>query len=358
MKLRPFDPRHSALCPHVDIRPEHESPFARISDPTPILETLRQARQEQSLSFDDLLPYRTLAAWRIVRRLGSWQGAFAPEESLIDALAPSATNPDPWYLSEALSGSTSGRSAEAAYIQARQHLIPPQVIRCHLDASNLRPGFQPTIHNIPIRSIPLLPPPIPTSCLPVETYNPNSDPLLKNYILCIRAAAQDIDIISGSAEHPFMGKWGLAGLFDPWYIRQVFPSRFQLVAVEQALVEETLSYLVTAPKQLGAENILRSQYGFDRTEIISLIRLAKHEAYVRTQGDLEHERAMMILRLEDFCRRCQESLDLRSELMAMKHMAVVLGLSKAETGDMMSDMAEVVKVVSQERSRPLLEEGT
>lgn len=357
--IRPFDPDHAELTLPWDAQEEGDSPFSSNSTPLPVEEILRQAFQEKELTFDDLLPYRIFASWRLIRRLAAWKGLLRPEESLLEALSPNQSNPDPWVIPPSLASAPSeGRSGATAFAQARQYLIPPQVIRCHLDAQSLNTGFLPAPYTEPITSIPLLPPGIPPACLPIESYTPNKDPLIKFYVTCLKAAAASLDIISGSREQPHMGKWGLAGLLDPWYVRQVFPTRFQIVALEQHLVEETLGYLVGPEKQLNAEQRLKNQYGLDRMEVLSLIRMAKAEAGRRTQGDLENDRSLMLLRLEDFCRRCHQGFDLRSELMALKHMAVVLGLARAETGDMMNDMAEVVRTISQERSRPVLANET
>jgi len=341
MIARPFDPKTGPFVPEARSAPVEDHPLPRASS-RPIKEILRESHRESDLSYDDLLPYRAFAAWRLVRRMAAWKGMLQNSDTLIEALAPSPTTPDPWAI-----------PACGVQPKAIGLLVPPEIIRLTSDAERLNDGFLPSLYDNPIKSIPLLPPPIPPACYPIETYNPDKDPLLRFYLASLRTTAQTLDIMAGSPENPHMGKWGMAGLLDPWRVRSLFPTRFQIVAIEQALIEETLQLLVGPEKQLGAEERLKRQYGLDRIEILSLVYLAKQEAHQRTMGDLEHARALMLLRLEDFCRRSHEAFDLRTELMAMKHMAVVLGLARAETGDMMNDMAEVVRTVSQERSKQL-----
>lgn len=57
----------------------------------------------------------------------------------------------------------------------------------------------------------------------------------------------------------------------------------------------------------------------------------------------------MLLRLDDFCRRAREGLDLRAELSGLKAISVIQGLARTEGGDIVSDFVNVVRSFTKEQ---------
>jgi hypothetical protein len=246
--------------------------------------------------------------------------------------------------------------------------LSPSVIKYYTQVESFSSKFHYKRHNLEATEdqadhtvypgLALLPPPIPWEWWEQDQYTkrqslaPNYDPhedlALVFYVKVVNQIAHDLQLDQGSLDDPDQGRYGMKGLTDVETIRQAFPSRLQIVAYEELLIEETLQTM-TKFGQSRARKILRNRHGLSRREIEGLCKVAK--AYIRRQldADIEEDRAFMVTRLEEFVLRARESLDLRAELAGMKQLTIVLGLARSEMSDAMSDFLNVVKDVSETR---------
>lgn len=150
--------------------------------------------------------------------------------------------------------------------------------------------------------------------------------------------------------HPF-GVLGLNGLIGNPPIG--WPSLETLHAYEEMLVDAVVQRMLDEGVR-PTTAWLQADQGFRTHEAIDLVRLARGEARWRTASSVEEDRALMVLRLEDFTRRAREALDLRAELGALKALAVVQGVAQADVHGDDDDFAAVVRKVANQ-ARPQLE---
>lgn len=322
---------------------------------------------EDEATPQDFAPYRVKVAWRLIREMCRTKGLAHPEDTLIDAVMPSSRNIDPWVIPE------EWKRPAGAHLTSLSHII----IKYYKQVEELSEKFQYKRHVLEVAEgepdftmypgLALLPPPVPWMWWEqdrvskrrkvIENYDPHEDLALVFYVKIVNQLAEELQIASGSFDDPDQGKYGLKGLLEVETIRQMFPSRFQIVAYEELLIEETLN-LMTQHGQTRARKYLRDRHGLSRREVEGLCKIAK--AWIRKQleSDIEEDRAFMVTRLEDFVRRARVSLDLRAELAGMKQLTIVLGLARSEMGDAMSDFLNVVSEVSGGRGPlPQIEEG-
>lgn len=328
---------------------------------------IERAFFEESATLEDLAPYRVKAAWRIVREMCRIKGLAHAEDTLIDALEPSSFNIDPWCVPEpwrrppSVPLNTLSQTVIKYYKQVEQMSPKFQYKRHVLEAVEGQPD-----HTV-FPGLALLPPEIPWQWWEqdpqskrhslAENYDPHEDLALVFYVKVITQIAQELQIEQGSRDDSDQGRFGMKGMTDVEIIRQAFPSRFQIVAYEELLIEETLDTM-TRNGQSRARKILRDRHGLTRREIEALCKIAK--AYIRKQieADIEEDRAFMVTRLEEFVLRARGAMDLRAELAGMKQLTIVLGLARSEMGDAMSDFLNVVSEVSGARGdMPKIEEG-
>jgi hypothetical protein len=94
------------------------------------------------------------------------------------------------------------------------------------------------------------------------------------------------------------------------------------------------------------------------------VRLAARLARERTGFDVEEQRSLMIIRLEEFARRSRRADNLRNELNAYKLLALVQGLGKVEPEDEQAAFVRVVRGYNRDREARIAgpeaaqEEGT
>jgi hypothetical protein len=73
------------------------------------------------------------------------------------------------------------------------------------------------------------------------------------------------------------------------------------------------------------------------------------------EAEIEEDRAILSMRLEDLIQRSRDALDMRVELGAIKQLAIVQGVTRAEPEDAMSEFARVVRKVTDQSPKALLE---
>lgn len=313
---------------------------------------------QEKLNLADTEPQRIAVAWRLVRELARVKGYVGADQSLQDGLAPDAKNIDPWMIPDEFSEHRAAKSP------------PPTMMLVQIlqDAENLAEEWQYTRHDhdrdkMAIHpGIAFLPPPVPMRWLEISDrgvrvlgdYDPRQDKLLGFYCAAMRSLSKSLFISEGSPADRDYGILGLTGLLRPETCRLAFPSKTQICTYESLMIQKTSNWLIhNSLNECRAS--LRQEFGLQQHEINSLIRMARAYCKAMTEGDIEEDRSLMLLRLEDYLRRSKSALDLNSEMKALKQMSIILGLAKLDTDDEMSEFMEVVRSVNHERKQPRLE---
>jgi hypothetical protein len=281
---------------------------------------------DETLSLEDLLPYRMCTAWRLVRAFALLCGHVHEDESLARVCGPRAPiEKDPWVTPQSLLPGVSRGEFSAWH------------------AIDLIIGNPP---NVPC--IPLLPPAPPQDAGDdYDAADPAQDPMLARYIEALSCLAAFMDLGAGTTAEPACGRWGLAGLEDPYLVRLAFPTRTELCGFEDMIVDETLRMMMTGG-MMSVNTHLTDRYGLGGFECACVIKLAKARANKRVEAPLEDEKAMMILRLEDYIDRARNGMDRRNELAGLKMLSQVLGLTRAEPENQLKEYVEVVARGSRE----------
>jgi len=131
-----------------------------------------------------------------------------------------------------------------------------------------------------------------------------------------------------------------------------WPGADLLIEYESILIDDTLAMLIDDGAR-GTANAFKDKYGLLDHEARGLIKLARIEARNRMEAELDEDRAVLAIRLEDLIHRSREALDHRVELGAIKQLAIVIGVTRSEPSDAMSDFANVIRKVANE-ARPTL----
>lgn len=312
---------------------------------------------EAQFTLEDLFPYRLRAAWRIVREWVRTKGLIQYDETLSEALEPPHEDFDPWIIPEAYKqpGNYVNYSRDINR-DALQILLEAEALPEEFWFSRVNNAGAVTIHT----GLPVLPPPVPLDWHDSlgdvsEGYDPDEDTLLRSYIRAIRSIAQGLYIDQGSKNDPDQGRYGLVGLFDPHLIRLAFPSRMAIIVYEEMMIQETLDLVIEfgVPE---AKRRLKNKYGLQPVELMSLMKMSRVLAQRQMEGDVEEDRSIMLMRLEDYCNRARNALDLRSELSGLKQMSIIMGLAQSHENDPVHEFIDVVRRVSQERRTAMLEE--
>lgn len=146
------------------------------------------------------------------------------------------------------------------------------------------------------------------------------------------------------------------GIALPYLLQTPFnvenwPTADLLIEYENILIDDTLAMLIDDGARNTA-NIYKDKYGLLDHEARGLIKLARIEARNRMEAELDEDRAVLSMRLEDLIARSRESLDLRVELGAIKQLAIVIGVTRSEPSDAMSEFANVIRKVANEADPP------
>ena len=189
--------------------------------------------------------------------------------------------------------------------------------------------------------------------------------LRKQFAQIMNALAWHLDIAYGAKDDPEYGRIALAHM-DPQNLDPAafpwsgWPDLAMLFVYEGLLVDDILETMIQNG-QHRARRLLVEQHGFKPHEIAGLLKLAKLEARDRMEADIEEDRAILTIRLEELIERAKESLDLRVELGALKQLAIVQGVTRAEPEDPASAFVKVIKKVANEaqhhQPRQIIDQG-
>lgn len=281
-------------------------------------------------SLHDLLPYRTKAAYRIVREIARQLGWLGEDETLAEVMDVGHVNrwQEPLADIKGKRGRPHGMGVTPISNRLKCLLEDPLSVRLTIE------------------------PPSAPKDADFEVYNPeiiDHDPLLHHWIKLFRIISDQLGIEGGAPLDPHAGIYGLAGLLDPALVRLAWPGRSVLLAWERLLVEQTLDLIVHAGP-LYAKDELFKLHGLQVHEIQSLLKIARIASKTYTEGDIEEHRSIMVLRLESLLERAKEALDTRSEMHAIKQLSIILGLSKADPEDAVEDFIATAKKVTNEAS--------
>lgn len=326
-------------------------PGAQQGNPLAVRAFFRDVFNPPTLDHPSRQPSRIKCAYRLIREMAHMRGLVHQSQSLQDALIPDQNMPDYWVTPLRLKGEPAKNTihpyfswkayrvmAEAERLDPVYHVLAPNP-RCpdNEEEAIKTPGFA------------LLPPSIPKG-FKGPNYNPDHDLNLVAYCCAVEAIAISLHIRDGGHYDRQYGIQGMEGLENPTLVRGLFPSAVQVMTYEALLVDYTLNIYVEKG-QKATQDHLYLRYGFLNHEIESLIKQAKALANRRMTASLEEERAMVVMRLEDYIRRCREVLAIKDELNGIKQLAMVLGVTRMEPEDAMADFLGVVKTVENERLR-------
>lgn len=145
--------------------------------------------------------------------------------------------------------------------------------------------------------------------------------------------ALHLNITRGSPKLPSYGQLGLRDMDGPIHVFiNLFPTEMEIVSFEEEAVMEAADKMALNTKR-KAEKILTHKYGFSYTWCKDLMTMASDVLIMRSSYSHEQKKAMMVHRLESVIDRAQKSLDIMTEMRALKMLAQVEGLNTTAESD-------------------------
>lgn len=272
---------------------------------------LKRAFQRETQEIEEFHPFRIRVAHRIVREILRVTGACDPDQRLIEAMVPDRERLNPWTHPLDRATSYDPYSVGVTAVLERAHEM----------------GF----------SLSVTPPPAPEG----GSLGPMGDRRLLLFVALVEATQRSLNIEAGVVGDPQRGILGLKGLVDPLLVRRCWPLTTELLAWEECLIQDTLEFMIQHGQNQAAR-WLRDEHGFFPFERAGWLRIAKNQAREITEGDIEDDRAFMVMRLEDYMHRCREAFDRVGELRGLKILSLILGLSKVEPEDAATEFSKIV----------------
>lgn len=198
------------------------------------------------------------------------------------------------------------------------------------------------------RGIPLSPPeiaeafwnePTPTDPHPTikESYDPKDDAALQQWLVAMRDVAHSVGL---DDDESLFGAYGVFHYSGRW-ARELFPTASEILEWDYLITKQMLEWMKTEGI-ITAEDLAREQFDLNRAEIVGLVRNARTLAKFMMDGETEDDKALQLLRLEDFLKRARSALDMKAEMGALKQIAIVTGLTRTKEDDAMKDFMKVV----------------
>jgi len=131
-----------------------------------------------------------------------------------------------------------------------------------------------------------------------------------------------------------------------------WPKPWQLVALEDALVEEVFEEATSSPDAGGiaserrASNYLLYELGLTRPEAESVLAMARERAIRAMPTGQEALRALQFHALADGARRAAQSHDLRAEVAFRRLLAQVTGVTRTEPEDALGAFVQTVRQIA------------
>lgn len=381
-------PHDTALTPAelCALRTKATPPALNINSPeyaALVRKTFAELFSRASINLDDTTAERVRCAYRIVREMARSKRLVAIDEPLISSVfAATPGSIDMWTMpteTPQIAGTHDyltkpDTTASTAYLQLCADALRlredywPWSITNHIEPND--PADDPdtadhydpnatqhfTIPEQPITiraGLPLLPPPVPLKFHTntgeiTDLYSPENDPGLYLYVRAVDTIADYLGVYYGSEADPESGRRGMIGLANAKLTRLAFPTRMQLISWEYLLITETLKCM-TNKGVAHAHKWLQHKYGFNHIEVNGVLRMAKRFARDLVNAERAEDRAIMLLRCEEMMKRARGALDLKAEHNAMKQMSMILGLTRTEEDETLSDFVAVVKDATKKR---------
>ena len=262
----------------------------------------REQRREDLIVVEEAHPLRVMVAARVVREIARLKQVIFDNEPMCELLE----NPD--------------------FLGWIEPLDPPEDMR----------GLRGPEEWIAKADIPLLPP------------APGSEweSTLPTYFEAFRLAYQRLGLHKTQD-----GPRGFRGLTDVERYIKLWPSLEEILGWENSFLHTILA-AVSQNGSLLARRFLREKHGLRRWEEDIYVTIATQGAVELMSRTVEEDRAVMLLRLEDFVRRAKgldtsgvetNDVDLRAELAALKLISDIQNLRTAKPADQAEEMAEVVR---------------
>jgi len=155
------------------------------------------------------------------------------------------------------------------------------------------------------------------------------------------------------------GRLGLGSLLDMLLDDSEgrWPEAWQLVALEDAIVQHTFEVATSSPDvgsvacERRAWNFLLHELGLSHSEVESMLALARNRAIEAMPRGQEELRALQFHALSDGAKRAAQQHDLRSEVAFRRLLAQVTGVTRTEPENVLQEFVHAVKrVVAAERA--------
>jgi len=261
---------------------------------------------------EELVPYRIMVGWRILRRIAQFKGQLGDDERMEEAFE---VEPSPWdtparpQLRPGMSSPTRRRTLA-------------RVLLLHDEGEGL----------------PLLPP---------------EDPdLAARWCDAATLVAKDLGI--ETYEEGLLGIQGV--LDDPVSAWVNFPTPEQILAFEELVIIEATDVVVTAGERNCIQHF-RDTYCLTRPESLQVVKLARQRAHEEMAGTVEEDRALLAAYWKDYIERARrEPAGLTHEARGYKELARVLGVTRTEPENAMEAFTKTVAAIAAEKRAAQLAE--
>lgn len=288
---------------------------------------------EQQLNLEELSPYRVRTAWRAVRWIGVKLGLIDPD-LLLGSLPEEANQPvkgvDFFYRPLDLD-MISPPYPDRATRQLIEILRKNAEIGQEMPFSRLS-EVENRVEMAQKAGLSLLPRP------------ENAD----FWVEALQIASEHLFLARGSQKDPDQGRYGLLGLTDPATAPVAAPLLPEMLMWELFLVDQAVEMLASSGEHL-IDKEFRDFYGLLPDETRPILSQARRTIRERVDLDVEEQRALMVVRIQDVLHRSKDALDQRAELMALKLLSQTVGITRAEPDDLGKMFKKIVANVNKER---------
>lgn len=301
-------------------------------------------RATMPLTSPELILARNIVGWRLVRELARMLGVTNRTDRIEDALATYGDMPKALRSRPPADGSY--RAAEMLLAASAEPDSPLRV-----DPA-IAAAIAPTDAND--QPVPITQPPPPDPRVPHRAGVPllphtllRRDPArLDDYIAIMRAIADHLGV-SGTeyGQHAVMTTLLNKASLSMW------PTADDIMHTEGLLVAEAADAIVQHSIR-EAERFMVNHMGLRKQETRALLALAKQDIGELMESNVEEDRSIISARLEDNAIRSRDAMDHRAEQGALKALAMVKGVTRAEPVDDDKEFVRMVKRVENETPGP------
>jgi hypothetical protein len=171
----------------------------------------------------------------------------------------------------------------------------------------------------------------------------------KRHAALVSRLAESMWLQRGSKTFPSLGHYGLHGLTHPTTILRYWPTRSEILAFEDKVVDQ-IQGLVMKWSRRRIQTHLREMFDLSLREIGGLIALATEEAKIEATTDIETTRAVMVGRCEDYIDRMREAGDSNNEMKGIKVMCAIHGLHKVDAESATEALIGVIAKVTSDHA--------